>query len=271
MRTFSERAHQYIIRGFKVFPLVPGAKRPITARGVHDATSDPGKIIEWSKTLPEGCNVGVACGGESGRQGLAVIDIDGHKDGYYSIQKLVRANEARMPFTASVRTPKGGLHLYFAYSYLSNRVNALPGVDVRSDGGYVVGAGSVFVENHIGKEYEWQNPLSDRLAYMPKWLYDAMLAPPPVPIEARPKLTPTERSTEYKRLLALARHVRQAPNGQRNSTLYWAVNRALDNGFDCTDTMIAEMTNAGQACGLSYLECRKTIDSALRAREESAA
>jgi hypothetical protein len=55
-----------------VFPLVPGTKRPIPARGFHDATADEKTIEQWWRK-DSLANIGIATGKVSG---LLVVDLD---------------------------------------------------------------------------------------------------------------------------------------------------------------------------------------------------
>ena len=42
-----EFALRYVRLGWKIFPLAPGQKTPVTTHGVKDATLDEDKINEW--------------------------------------------------------------------------------------------------------------------------------------------------------------------------------------------------------------------------------
>ena len=79
--------------------------------------------------------------------GILVIDLDvkpPDKDGIAELLKLAAGRP--IPETLSVLTPSGGLHLYFrlppgVYVPTSHGVLA-PGVDIKGEGGFVVGPGS---------------------------------------------------------------------------------------------------------------------------------
>ena len=53
-----EEACKYAQRGWKVFPLVAGEKRPLHQGGFHNATDDIEAICTWNPN----CNLGVATG-----------------------------------------------------------------------------------------------------------------------------------------------------------------------------------------------------------------
>src|ERR1700757_5358679 len=76
----------YAARGWAVFPTAPGAKRPLTAHGVKDATTDPVAILAWWSKWPD-ANVGIATGAASN---LVVFDVDvkGDVDGTHAEKEL---------------------------------------------------------------------------------------------------------------------------------------------------------------------------------------
>ncbi len=86
-------------------------------------------------------NIGVATGG-----GLLVVDADSE-----SAEEAVRG--LGVTNTTTVKTARGR-HFYLR-GPSRNRHGVLPGVDVRGDGGYVVGAGSL---HPSGFEYRWETP-----------------------------------------------------------------------------------------------------------------
>ena len=142
-------------RGFRVHPLRPGQKAPLLDGWPEKATSDVGQVEEWWSRWPD-ANVGLATG-----RGLMVVDLDG-EDGTAAWERLGKDHAEDVPPTMFVATPRGW-HLYFAASGVSNSANRLgPHVDVRGDGGFVVGPGSVvndveYVEHegHIAKAPAW--------------------------------------------------------------------------------------------------------------------
>ncbi len=100
--------------------------------------------------------------------GLLVLYVDakpGKPNGFVSLTDL------EVPETYTVRTPTGGCHLYYKYdasTSVGNRVSFLPGLDIRGDGGFVVGPGSPHAN---GGTYTL---VDDRpLAEAPDWLLEA--------------------------------------------------------------------------------------------------
>lgn len=138
-------------RGFRVFPLVPDGKTPAIKRWPERATTDPADIDRmWRDPIfgtYKDYGVGVATG-----QGLVVLDVDFKSNGYESLAQLELDNG---PFDGEflrVRTAGGGLHIYMRVEgSVANSVSKIaPGIDVRGDGGYVVGPGTTI----DGKTYQ---------------------------------------------------------------------------------------------------------------------
>lgn len=137
-RVRARLAAGYAARGWHVLPT--SGKRPILEDWEHAATADPEEARaafsdrgDWA-----GRNVAIACGPSR----LVVLDVD-VKDGRDGFAELKQEGIA-LPETYSVRTPTGGLHLYYqapADSALNNSP-LTPGIDIRAGGGLVVAAGS---------------------------------------------------------------------------------------------------------------------------------
>lgn len=152
----------YAQRGWKVFPLVPRDKRPLTKRGVHDASDNPDQIRAWWKEHPN-ANIGLACGWESG---LDVLDIDG-PEGEESLALLV-ATHGALPRSLESRTARGR-HIFFAHhGDVKNSAGKLGHkLDTRSNGGYVVAPPSV---HPTGAVYQWAENASPRdFPNLPQW------------------------------------------------------------------------------------------------------
>lgn len=126
----------YAKDNFKVFPLNVNSKsEQIVHSWPIEATTDMSKIEEWFKN--HDYNIGVKTG-----NGLIVIDIDvkNDVDGRNSIKEFL----PDFPKTKVVKTPSGGFHLYYRVDReIRNRIGIYPGVDIRGDGGYIVGIESI--------------------------------------------------------------------------------------------------------------------------------
>jgi hypothetical protein len=116
----------------------PG-KHPRTPNGHKDATADAGVVESWlNRYGADSINWAVATGAASG---VYVVDVDLHHDGVWHEELW-----GPVPETRTVATGNGGRHYYFTYPYdgepLKSRNPFVPGVDLKSDGGYVVAPGS---------------------------------------------------------------------------------------------------------------------------------
>lgn len=157
--------------GWPVFPLIPRAKRPLTANGFKDASLDPAVIAAWWERWPE-ANIGTPTGATG--CGWDVIDIDG-VEGFASLANLKHRNCP--PDCASVAfcdatgvlppiharsftpgDPNGkrprmpGRHYFTPAAGSGNGTKLLPGIDIRGDGGYVVLPPSI---GPSGTRYTW--------------------------------------------------------------------------------------------------------------------
>ena len=140
----------YARRGWPVFPLSPNTKIPFKgSNGFYDASTSPERVRQWWTEQPD-ANIGIATGQVSG---LSVLDVD-VKNGAKGRESLTELEG--MAQTLTVHTPSGGCHFYYGYPEggLPSKNGLLPGIDLKADGGYVVGPGSTIG----GKNYEWEDP-----------------------------------------------------------------------------------------------------------------
>src|SRR5262249_43876246 len=100
--------------GKPIFPCREGGKEPLTPRGFKDATSDPATIDRWWTEHPN-ANIAIRTGNESG---LVVLDVDIDPtkdcDGERALVELEGAH-GKLPPTLTVKTPRGGRHMYFQH------------------------------------------------------------------------------------------------------------------------------------------------------------
>jgi putative DNA primase/helicase len=182
-------------------------KHPMTNDGFKSASSEQEKV-RWFFTGEPDANVGVRTGAESG---IVVLDVDPRHGGDQSLAQLFQEH-GPFPATVVVRTGGGGWHYYFAHPgqghTIPNRQNLRPGLDLRGDGGYVLGAGS----NHVHGEYAFADGYGlhqVQLAPIPKWLMDVILGA----VEASPATCGTEgalgKGERHPVLFALAGAMRQ--------------------------------------------------------------
>ena len=155
-------------RGFRVFPLLAGMKRPAFAGWQAAASTDPAVVRAWFEGKYAEANVGIATGG-----GLLVIDADGAvgKSSLEVIESVIGVDLGLV-----VDTPSGGRHAYLTIpdgQWVPNGVKSLkdyPGIDIRADGGLVVAPGSVV----NGTPYTTVN--DGDLPLAPQWLVDTIVA-----------------------------------------------------------------------------------------------
>jgi len=187
--TVLEHALAYARRGCPVFPLhgsaadgsctcrlrgaCPNAgKHPWGDRWQTHATTDAAQIRRWWTHHPD-MNLGAVTGAPSGN---IVLDVDPAKGGDESLRELERVHGA-LPETVIVLTGGGGRHLEFQHpgTPVPNSVGILgPGLDVRGDGGFVVGVGS---RHRSGRRYVYEvtaDPDTVVRAVAPPWLLECM-------------------------------------------------------------------------------------------------
>lgn len=171
-------------RGFRVFPVRSyssdggrEAKQPHIKGWQHNATFDLNQIESWWAQWPDAA-VGLPCGDNAG---LTVIDCDidrntGECTGTSELSRIY-PNWQDFPHC---RTPSGGVHVFFAFrAGLKNNVGALPGIDIRTTGGYVIAPGSKIDAG----QYEWiRRPDSwAEFPLMPRLICEALSRPEKLP------------------------------------------------------------------------------------------
>ncbi|MEU6141453.1 bifunctional DNA primase/polymerase [Streptomyces sp. NPDC047081] len=273
-------------RGWRIHPLRPGGKGsalhgeracPRTGecaaghvKWEQRATTDPDRIrAAW---MAGAFNVGIA----PGPSGLVVIDLDVPKaekgkgssdapDGATSFAALCERAGVPWPTTYTVRTPSGGMHLYFAtpsdVRLHSTARTVATNVDTRAWGGNVVAAGSSTPQG----AYTVTGDVP--AAVVPAWLLHHLLTPTAPTATAAPLLIPgqaTRRATA-----ALEREtaaVRGTSEGGRNNRLLAgarSLGRFVAWGEITRDAVEEAFQAAGETAGLPSAECRATIRSAL--------
>lgn len=173
MKPYSEAIREaalwYIEHGYRIFPVHSETKVPLVPGGFYSATKDPAIVMEWLTKWPN-MGIGLPTGVING---LFVVDVDERSNGFVSLQSLVEANSP-LPPTPIALTQNDGLHYYFSYPSDQLRTTKLaPGIDIKSDGGYVVAPPTMRPD---GRGYRWQPTasLSQPLAVPPQWLLDSI-------------------------------------------------------------------------------------------------
>ncbi|MEY3702946.1 MAG: hypothetical protein RLZZ561_566, partial [Pseudomonadota bacterium] len=198
--------------GFSLIPLKPRDKTPLTGwRAYQKRRAARSDVEAWFKATPN-ANIGIVTGAISE---LIVLDLD-------SADAVAEAERRGLPDTLTVRTGKGR-HIYFRHpgGKIANRAGFLPGMDIRGDGGYIVGPGSI---HPSGAQYTWENPPGlFEIAEMPDWLIAALNAAPATEV-ARPELQPPSRASAAGR--------KQSKATTTGSTITCAVDEGLSRLLD---------------------------------------
>jgi hypothetical protein len=278
-------------RGWPVFPLTPGTKVSAVKAWENAATTNEDRLTRWW-TWPGHARHGVAIA--CGPAGLVVIDLDLPKPGQAVPERWRRpgicdgadvladlCEQAQQPFptdTYTVRTGRGGYHLYFnapATVELRNtdgeRGRGLGWlIDTRAAGGYVVAAGSLV----NGNRYELIHDTTP--APLPGWLTDRLTPPPAPPAPTEPVRVATGHRSAYldRAVTAECDRVLSAPNGSHNRALFAAsanLGQLVAGGALAETEVYAALMAAEQrlaaSCSQPHSEhqAHKTITSGLRA------
>jgi hypothetical protein len=274
--------------GWHVFPCAVDGKRPALRGNWQDlATTSPGQIRDWWARAPY--NIGIACG----PSGLIVIDLDMPHDlaeddeeaaegalfplsGADILSRLARQHGERYPGgTYIVDTPSGGCHLYFSAAgdaRVRNSAGAVgPQIDVRADGGYVVGAGSRI----DGHPYAARGPyVAGRPRAplpLPSWL-SRLVAEPPAPALAVPAQWPSAGDPAQGRAYAMAAlraetsRVAAAVPGTRNDALNraaFSLGQLVAAGLLLPIPVITSLIDAAMHAGLPEEEAIRTARSGM--------
>ncbi|MEU7254371.1 bifunctional DNA primase/polymerase [Streptomyces rimosus] len=266
-------------RGWTVFPLIPDGKRPAVRSWETRATTDPQRIARcWTASA---YNIGIA----TGPARLLVIDLDTPKDdadtapepwreagvtcGEDVLAVLCERHGQPYPHqTFTVRTGRGGTHLYFTApkgTELRNTAGALGWkIDTRAAGGYVVGPGSTVT----GRPYTVVHDTA--AAPLPAWLFD-LLRPAPLPPQKPVTVTlASDRRGRWLRSAVDGEVARVTGSGphEHNNALYLAsvALGQLVAGGELAETEVTDLLAAAAAqVGQGDREARRTIASGLRA------
>jgi Bifunctional DNA primase/polymerase, N-terminal len=257
-------------RGWHVFPCATGTKRPaLRGNWQRLATTDPGRIRDWWTHRPY--NIGISCGPSA----LVVIDLDvpkwrdaGPATGVSTLTDLCqRAGQPYPAGTFTVATPSGGTHLYFraAAVAIANSASRLgPLIDIRADGGYVLGPGS----RAGGRSYTRTNATLP--APLPAWIARALTRPPPQAAPSPLATTGNVPAVPYA-LTALREEtarVATAAEGTRNDTLNraaFSLGQLVAGGCLPGSAVISSLADAARESGLHDREATRTINSGMTA------
>lgn len=157
-------------KGYKFFPLrdsgtIQEQKRPAIKAWQTWATNDRDKLLQHPNT-----NWGLFCDHD-----LFIIDLDekvkeGRKQNGIAQWEQLQQEHFPAPTTLTIRTPSGGLQLYYQGNGQSTVGKLAPDIDTRGRGGYVVALGSV-LHNEDGSVFgRYEIETDAPIAPAPKWL-----------------------------------------------------------------------------------------------------
>lgn len=147
MKGLVEAALGYAAQGWKVFPVNPTDKAPLTAHGFHDATTAAEKIRAWWDRWPE-ASVGLVPGPEE-----LVLDVDRRAGGDATLADLTR-RLGPLPPTVKSLTGGGGEHYLLRVPQTTRLPKQLGlGLDLKGCAtGYVIVPPSI---HRSGNAYRW--------------------------------------------------------------------------------------------------------------------
>lgn len=248
-----DAALEYAQNGFAVLPVRQSDKTPYNLHGVSEASKDPEQIRRWWDMFPT-ANVAIAMGRVSGNIVTVDVDIkpDEGKHGDVELRKW-EAQHGDFPNTVVQVTGSGGLHYIFhldGVEQYKNTMNALPAIDIRGDGAYVVVSPSVYED---GRKYRWYNDISildDEIAEANQSVVD---------------LLALNRRDTRQHTHAQKRDVIDVAKGSRNQTIFNYASSQVGQGVPFEIALnSAMMLNNGWSDPLDDIEVTKTVKSAYK-------
>lgn len=234
---------------FKIFPagLINGQKIPLIKGWREAASNDPGQIKLWSELYRDRISFWGIPMGEI--NGVFALDSDVKTNGQKTIQEMNLA----IPDTLSQKTLNGGQHFLFKFDpskETGNRVGFLPGLDIRSTGGWIA---------HYGLDF------SKPILPAPDWIYqhasvkkESPIAPP-----STVRLVPEIAQAIFQGSIDA---VINAAAGESNDTLNresFKVGQLVASNSISREFAEAELFRAAKLRGKPDYESRATIKSGL--------
>ena len=253
-----QAALAYAAAGVSVFPCAPGAKRPLTRHGFTEASSDPEQVGRWWRRWPE-ANIGLPSGRPGG---FDVLDID-VRPGGSGFPALRRGRHAGLAegWAVLVRSPSGGLHLYFPVAEDVGQASwAIPRahVDFRGVGGYVIAPPSQVVTDGGARRGYRLITAARQARPLDAAALRRLIDPPRRHPFSRPAMGLSRGSGER-----LGAWLAAQPEGNRNRALFWAACRQAESGVLLDDARRV-LGSAAAGSGLGEREIDATLASAYR-------
>jgi Bifunctional DNA primase/polymerase, N-terminal/AAA domain len=279
LQTPLELAQHYVGQGWPVFPcrshaeenvdqatgeiITLSEKTPLTPNGFKGATRFARIIERWWSDWPDAA-VGLPTGEKTGFFALDIDNKPGGANGFDWLSEM-EAEHGPLPDTARVTSPNGGLHIYFKYVVGTRNRGALgAGVDIRSEGGYVLAAGSTMAN---GRSYKWETDTRE-IADAPAWLLDLLL-PKSAPAHTQYSLSAATNNAYVD--AAVDRELADlagAPMGTRNNALNdaaFSIGTIVGAGALSEAEARALLQDVARGWGRDWSRCCKTIENGLTA------
>lgn len=258
MGTIIDFAKRFASAGFYVFPLYSsnqGPKKPygwalnnvkedVDKNKIIPATTDLDIINNWDEIVSEAYDgADVVAFGVLGK-GVVIIDVDIKNGARGDISyDLLRKTYNIPPATLKVKSKSGGFHLYFAKSkrFSATQIKTVSavmvggikyqGVDIRGDGGMVIGPTA---------EGEWESGVytiiqgdpSDKLSVVPDNLTASLVKSSSVnDLDAMTEFKPVETSDDILEILKRGEIPPMLPNGQRNEGFFLFIHALKNRGL----------------------------------------
>lgn len=209
--------------GFHVFPCLPGSKEP-ACQWKAAATTNPDTIRAWWAANPD-YNVGCW----PAKNGHAVIDLD-PPVGQQSLEVAAIEEGGVIPPTYTVKTPRGGLHLWYRGSVPPTVSKLGEKIDTRGEGSYVLLPPSATADGGYSVE------CPEDVAELPEWItrrLNAFAARSEVGARTDLELdlpVNVERAASYLKNCVASGKVSVEGSGG-DATLYEVTNSVLDFGL----------------------------------------
>src|SRR5665213_493109 len=168
--TFLEIARPLAERGIPVIPLRPKTKRPIMDDWPEHATTDIGRLQEWSTLFPD-ANCGCVAFAKPG--GVWVWEVDSPD----VVPRCEKETGQKVPKTFSVRSRAGRGHRYWRVTPESTALGNLQQTfvknsdfSVRVNNQYCVGAGSIHPDSGLPYEVKSNAEIIEAPVWLIEWL-----------------------------------------------------------------------------------------------------
>ena len=248
--------------GLRVFPGKPRSKEPaVPWKKYQDEAPTNNELVRWDAS---DFNVCIVTGAPSD---IIVLDVDSPE-----AQDVV--DKLNLPTTPTVETARGR-HLYFKHPGYPVRNGVKIGglkLDVRGDGGYVIGPGSI---HPSGVAYEWLvSPDETAFAPFPDQLAALISGQKRTAQGASPTTANTPKAARRQvagleafllsELEEAQAEIAGAANGQRNDTLFKMAARMARHVSAAKapwDTFAEALASAAHDAGLEESEIASTLES----------